>query len=185
MVYGYALSPTRGGILLNEQPENFSQWQYIDSIKTEGKFYTACGDGKSPFVSAADIAAVAFYALTTPSLEVTDYRVLGPELLTHDQVILAGLSSPPLTFSNPQIAEKLSKGLGRKVEHVRIPPKEVKQRYMGLGLPEQAAAFMAWLNWPHTAQGGEERENDVVERLTGRKAERFDDWVARNKDALT
>ncbi|KAL9620463.1 MAG: hypothetical protein Q9160_005048 [Pyrenula sp. 1 TL-2023] len=101
-------------------------------------------------------------------MEVTDYRVLGPELLTHDQ-----------------ISEKLSNGLGRKIEHVKISPKEVKQRYMGLGLPEQVAAFMAWLNWPHTAQGGEERENDVVERLTGRKAERFDDWVARNKDALT
>jgi hypothetical protein len=39
-----------------------------------------------PFVSVADIAAVAFYALTVEKLPSTDYRVLGPELLTHDQV---------------------------------------------------------------------------------------------------
>lgn len=56
------------------------------TIKDEGKIYTACGDGKIPFVSAADIAAVAFHVLTDTKPHNTDYRVLGPELLTYDEV---------------------------------------------------------------------------------------------------
>jgi festuclavine dehydrogenase len=56
------------------------------TIKAEGKIYTACGDGKIPFISATDIAAVAFRALTDENSHNTDYRVLGPELLTYDEV---------------------------------------------------------------------------------------------------
>ena len=48
--------------------------------------YTACGDGKIPFVSATDIAAVAFRTLTDEKPHNTDYRVLGPDLLTYDEV---------------------------------------------------------------------------------------------------
>lgn len=55
-------------------------------IKNESKIYTACGDGKSPFVSAADIAAVAYRALIDETPHNCDYRVLGPELLTYDEV---------------------------------------------------------------------------------------------------
>ena len=49
-------------------------------------YVTACGDGKIPFVSATDIAAAAFHALTDTKLHNTDYRILGPELLTYDEV---------------------------------------------------------------------------------------------------
>lgn len=56
------------------------------TIKDEGKIYTASGDGKIPFVSTTDIAAVAFRALTDEKPHNTSYFVLGPELLTYDQV---------------------------------------------------------------------------------------------------
>lgn len=56
------------------------------TIKGEGKIYTACGDAKIPFVSVTDIAAVAFRALADKKSHNTSYRVLGPELLTYDQV---------------------------------------------------------------------------------------------------
>ena len=56
------------------------------TIKEEGKIYTACQDGKIPFVSARDIAAVAFHALTDLKPHNTDYRILGPEFLTYDEV---------------------------------------------------------------------------------------------------
>ena len=42
--------------------------------------------GRSPFVSAADVADVAFHALTDMEPHNTDYRILGPELLTYDEV---------------------------------------------------------------------------------------------------
>jgi hypothetical protein len=47
---------------------------------------TASGDGKIPFVSARDIAAVAFRALTDEKPHNTSYGALGPELLTYDEV---------------------------------------------------------------------------------------------------
>jgi festuclavine dehydrogenase len=37
-------------------------------------------------VSAGDIAGVAFHALTSEKPLDTTYRILGPELLTHDEV---------------------------------------------------------------------------------------------------
>lgn len=66
--------------------ENFSEQRHFPTIKDEGKIYTAHGDGKVPFIAAADIAAVAFRALTDEKSHNTDYRVLGPELLDYDDV---------------------------------------------------------------------------------------------------
>lgn len=48
--------------------------------------YSATGNGKAPFVSADDIAAVAYHALTDEKSHNTDYLVLGPELLSYDEV---------------------------------------------------------------------------------------------------
>jgi uncharacterized protein YbjT (DUF2867 family) len=68
-------------------------------IRNQSKIYTACGVA-IPFISAIDIAAVAFRALTDPQSHNRDHRILGPELPTYDQ-----------------IAEKLPAILGRRVKH--------------------------------------------------------------------
>ena len=67
-------------------PDNFSQWQHYNSIKDEGKIYTGTGDGKIAFISARDIAAVGFHALTSKEPPKQEYEIHGPELLTHDEV---------------------------------------------------------------------------------------------------
>lgn len=51
-----------------------------------------------PLVSADDIAAMAFHALTAEKPLGKDYRILGPELLTYDHVRMAFLSLPFLLF---------------------------------------------------------------------------------------
>lgn len=91
VVYGYVPYMTFGTwrkrIMANDSPlENFSNYSHQITIKTEGKIYTACEDGKISFVNAADIARVAFHALTDTKSHNTDYRILGPELLTYDEV---------------------------------------------------------------------------------------------------
>ncbi|EAW09869.1 uncharacterized protein ACLA_040850 [Aspergillus clavatus NRRL 1] len=83
--------------------ENLTEDGPRQLIRDQGKIYTACGQGKIPFVSATDIAAVAYRALTDPDSHNCDHRVLGPELLTYDD-----------------IAEKLSSVLGRTIEHVKL-----------------------------------------------------------------
>lgn len=58
----------------------------LATIKNEGKLYTACDDGKIPFISAVDIASVASRALTDAKSHDTVYDLVGPELLTFDDV---------------------------------------------------------------------------------------------------
>jgi uncharacterized protein YbjT (DUF2867 family) len=48
--------------------------------------FTAAQDGQIPFISADDIADVAYHALTDAKAPNCDLRVLGPELLTYDDV---------------------------------------------------------------------------------------------------
>lgn len=66
--------------------ENFLEDGPLFLIKKQGKVYTATGNGKAPFVSADDIAAVAYRALTDKKSHNTDYLILGPELLSYDEV---------------------------------------------------------------------------------------------------
>jgi festuclavine dehydrogenase len=56
------------------------------AIKNENKIYSAAGNGKIPFISTKDIARVAVHALTDKRLQAVEYIVLGPELLTYDEV---------------------------------------------------------------------------------------------------
>ena len=67
-------------------PENFSESHHRDTIRNAGQIYTAAGDGKIPFVSADDIANVAFRALTDVKPHNTDHIIIGPELFTYDEV---------------------------------------------------------------------------------------------------
>ena len=60
--------------------------QFKFSIEKEGKIYTSCEDGKIPFISAGDIAAVAYRSLVDEKAPNDLYRILGPELLTYDEV---------------------------------------------------------------------------------------------------
>jgi len=60
----------------------------LKTIREDGKIYSCVGDGKVPFVSAFDIGGVAFAALTQPEPPNTDYRIVGPKAMTHDEVLL-------------------------------------------------------------------------------------------------
>jgi festuclavine dehydrogenase len=70
----------------NGVTENFSEMQHMFSIRDEDKIITATGEGKVPFVSADDIAAVAFRALTDEVPHDADHLILGPELWSYDEV---------------------------------------------------------------------------------------------------
>ncbi|SJL04904.1 uncharacterized protein ARMOST_08275 [Armillaria ostoyae] len=65
--------------------EVFSE-QHRKPIKPEDKIYSATGDRKVPFVSAEDIAVIAFRALVDPQSHNTDYFIRGSELLWYGEV---------------------------------------------------------------------------------------------------
>lgn len=68
--------------------ENLIEPGLVFTITKMNKIFTACQDGEIPFVSADDIAEVAFHALTGEKSHDCDLRILRPELLTYDDVRL-------------------------------------------------------------------------------------------------
>ncbi|KAI9702943.1 MAG: hypothetical protein M1836_008157 [Candelina mexicana] len=151
--------------------ENFSEDQVLAStIKKESKFYTATYDGKIPYVSVYDIAAMAFHTLTDPKPHNTVYRITGGEFLTDDEA-----------------AAKLSNGLGRQVQRIKVNESEKADIYIKHGapdIPEMHSRFLANLE-TKTANGGENEINDIVEKVTGKKPVTFDQFVAENKAVWT
>ncbi|KAK3322753.1 nucleoside-diphosphate-sugar epimerase family protein [Apodospora peruviana] len=143
--------------------ENFSSGLHVATIKNESKVYSCCGNAKVPHISAIDIGNVAFAALTQTEPPNTDFRIVGPELLTYDEV-----------------AAKLSKVLGRHIENVNLSQEDRVKHLTSLGLPGHVAKFMGYLEGL-TAGGFEEHMNDTVEKVTGKKPIPFEEFVENNK----
>lgn len=139
--------------------EDFSEMQHLPSIRDEDKIVTATGKGKVPFVSAEDIAAVAFRALTDGVSHDTDHLILGPELLSYDDV-----------------TEILTQKLQRKITHVKISEGELAAGMTTDGVPADYSRLLAQLDTA-IKNGAEERLNRVVLEVTGREARRFLEYV--------
>ncbi len=66
--------------------------EHRKTIRDQDLIMTAAGDGRVPFVSAEDIAAVAFRALTDKEGHDTEHLILGQDLLSYDEVCRASES---------------------------------------------------------------------------------------------
>ena len=91
---------------------------FRSTISSKGEFYGLAGDGKVSVVDVRDIAAIALRTLTEPGHEGKTYDVTGPEPFTH-----------------AEIAEQLSKALGKHVEYVDVTPDVMREALLSLGLP--------------------------------------------------
>lgn len=72
--------------------------------------------------------------------------------------------------------------LSREVKHVKLSGEERKRKFKEVvpGMPEHIVGFLTWLE--EGAKGGmEERMNQVVEELTGRKPMGFEEFARENK----
>jgi len=146
--------------------ENFTESYSRESIARDGKLFSAAGDGKVPFVSADDIAAVGFEALTSRPAPNTDYVILGPELLTYDDV-----------------ANIFTEVLGKKVVHIDIPESEREAQLVGLGFPPDIAKVLAVMDTA-VKHGAENKLNDVVLGVTGKAPKSFRTFAEEERDAL-
>lgn len=133
--------------------------QHLPSILHEGCLYSATGDGRVPFIDVADIAAVAVEALTDRTLESRDHVLTGPEALTYDDV-----------------AQAINARIGRPVRHCRLSVPELAARYATFGIPEAYALTLARMD-EAIAQGVEDRTTEEVQRMTGRPARAFADFL--------
>jgi uncharacterized protein YbjT (DUF2867 family) len=114
----------------------------------------------------ADIAAVAAQALLTDEL-------------VGQQIPLTG----PHAFTNTQLVEVIGTVLDRPLRYVEAPPEVVRQRFIGLGLgAEFADAYTAMLAEAVDTPALVTRE---VEKITGRPATTFAQWVSDNRQLFT
>ncbi|KAF7976426.1 hypothetical protein HWV62_6845 [Athelia sp. TMB] len=145
--------------------ENFTELPHLTiGIAKYSVFYSATGNGVLPWISADDIAAVAFHALTDATSHNTDHLVLGPQLLSY-----------------PDIASLISKAVGREVKHVSLTEEEYRKYLLAQHLPEALAEMLAKLDIG-IKHGSEARTNDLVERVTGRPPKTMEAFVEENKE---
>ena len=150
------------------RPTGFMQ-NYVtyqgETIRAQNAFYLAVGDAKTPFVDVRDIAAVAVKALTEPGHEGKAYNLTGPEPL-----------------SNYQVAERLSRALGREIKYIGIPPEAFRQGAKVAGIPDFYIDALLDLDEFYATHNL--NVADSVERVTGRKPRNFDDFAKDYAHAL-
>ena len=132
------------------------------TIKAESAFYSASGQSRISHVDVRDIAALAVAALTTRGHEERIYTPTGPEAETYDEV-----------------ADELSKGVGRVIRHISLPVAELKAGMLAAGMPEAIADRMLDLE-RYFREGRASTITDDVKRVTGRAPRRVADYVQDN-----
>ncbi|KAF8651583.1 hypothetical protein AX16_004699 [Volvariella volvacea WC 439] len=140
--------------------ENFAM-HLAPSIRDEDEIPSVGADGKTPFIAADDIAEVAVKALTDEPSPNTDWIIVGPDLLTFDDV-----------------ASLLSDVLGRKIVHKRQTYEEHVAFYMSVGVPKDYAEVLAYVEGL-IAQGLEEAVTKSERICVGKR--HLKDWFEENK----
>ena len=136
------------------------------SIRDEGKIYVPAGEGKSSFVDARDIGAVAAKVLTSGRFERGAYPITGREALTYGQA-----------------AEIISRVSGRSIIYVDVPPVQAREGMQQSGMP--AWAIDAMLELYGLVRGDNlAAVSPTVEKITGRKATTFEGFVIDHKSAF-
>lgn len=113
----------------------------------------------------ADIAAVAAHALLTDELDGRKVPLTGPQSLT-----------------NAELLAVVGRVLGRHLHYREIPVEQVRERFVAIGFPpEFGTAYTALLAETVDTPAP---VSDEVERILGRPAQTFAEWVDRHRSAF-
>ncbi len=129
------------------------------SIRTNSGFFTAAGDGRISHIDIRDIAAVVLKTLTETGHENKAYDLTGSESLTYDDVAAA-----------------ISDAIGRKINHVKLPPADLKGGMLAAGIPEFMADNIVDLQRHHSEGKAATITTDVGD-IIGRDPVRFEDFA--------
>jgi uncharacterized protein YbjT (DUF2867 family) len=131
------------------------------AIAATSSFGSAAGQGRTGMVDARDTAAVAAQIAASPAAHAgKTYRLTGPEAL-----------------SNYDVADILSRLLGRTITYRELTFEENKDAMIRAGVPEQIAEMNAQA-FALNADGDAEWVTDDVPSLLGRPARSFEQFAA-------
>lgn len=129
------------------------------TIRAEGAFYSASGEARISHVDVRDLAAVAVQALIGPDGQGKTYTLTGPEAMSYDDM-----------------AEELSRTLGRTIRHINLAPADLKAGMLAEGMPDAIADRMLDLE-RYFRENHASRITDDIRRVTGREPRRFAAYV--------
>lgn len=136
----------------------------IPSIDASGTFYVDAGNACISMADTRDVGAVAAVVLTQPGHVGAHYDVTGPEALSYTDV-----------------ADKLTRALGRQITYVDAPDEAVRDALLGAGLNAWLVDALVGLYQDYRRSGTDgyaAQVTDTVERLTGHPARSLDDLLA-------
>ena len=145
------------------RPNSFMQnilTYYAPSIRSQGAFYAAMGNGRTSFIDVRDVAAVAARTLTSPGHAGKTYELNGPEALTYAEV-----------------AGKITRASGRTVQYVDIPVAQQKQAMLDQHMPDWQVTALLDLQAYYTGGKGSDVD-DVVSTVLGRAPAAMDQFLA-------
>lgn len=140
--------------------ENFSTGFLAPMVK-KGGIYLAAGDGKTSFISVADIAEVAVSAFQK-SLFGKAYNLTGPEALDHATA-----------------ASILSRVIGKPIGYHPLTEEAMLQGMRDSGLPEGAVQYVGVL-YGAVRAGYTAAVTKDVETVTGKRPRTFEAFVREN-----
>ncbi|MGO8927422.1 MAG: SDR family oxidoreductase [Limisphaerales bacterium] len=145
--------------------ENFSAGFLAPMVK-KGGIFLAAADGKTSFISVADIAEIAVVALLN-GLASKEYNLTGPEALDHNQV-----------------AAIISKVSGKSIAYQAIPEEAMLSGLRGTGMSESAVQYVGVL-YRAVRAGYTGAVTRDVETVTGRKPTAFETFARQSATAWT
>jgi uncharacterized protein YbjT (DUF2867 family) len=147
------------------QPNSFLQ-NFINyhsyTIKNYHGFYLPVGDAQTAMVDINDLGEVAAIALTSDNHYGKTYTFTG------------------LTYTNEQLAEKLSEVVGHKISYIDVPEEKAKESMLSNQMPEWMVNAMMELNYI-TKQGWTAGYSDDYKNITGKEYTSAETFFEENK----
>jgi len=137
-----------------------------ETIRSQSAIYSPAGNAAASHIDARDIGAVGARVLTEKGHDGKAYELTGPAALT-----------------DGQIAEILSRVLGRTIRYVPISPEQYKQAAVAAGTPEGYADALVDL-YRYYAEGKAAVVTPAVRELTGRDPTPFEQFARDHADKL-
>jgi uncharacterized protein YbjT (DUF2867 family) len=141
--------------------------RFAPAIRASGEFAGSLGLGKVAMIDVDDIAAVAATALTTDAHAGKAYVLTGPE-----------------AHSYSDLAERLSRILGRTITYKDVPLEVMRERLLASGMPEWHVDVQVDFSTALSA-GHASAVTNTVEAVTGRAAHTLEQFIREHLALFT
>lgn len=131
-----------------------------------GKWFTAAGEGRIPYVSRDDCALAAAAALAADTTAKVVYNISGPE-----------------RFTTAAIAAMVTEISGKSIEVVQVNEQQLAGGLKAAGVPEFVIPLMLSID-ANTRLGKLDLQTDDCERLTGKAPQKLRDFLVANRGSL-